>query len=76
MRTMTLLRAYQRARDHMGGLRHARGFSRGIAVHDDYYALLWQRRRRQAERFYNALAERIEALEDANGHTTKERFEL
>jgi len=76
VKTLTLLRAYQRARDRMGALRHARGFSQGIAVRNDDLSLRWQRKDRQANRFYDALKERIERLEDCNGRTTKEVFEL
>jgi len=76
MNTLTVFEAYRRTREQMEMYRGYRGSARGIAVCSDRWARRWQHRDRQAKRFYRWLHNRIEALEEASGHNTKEVWEL
>lgn len=56
--------AYQKAQNEMADALHFRNEGgHGIAVQRDYWALRWQRRLRQAERFAGWLIQFLEGIE-------------
>ena len=62
--TWTLIRALERSHSMMRLYEDLHGTTHGIAVRKHPYAILWQRRRRQHDRFLNELERRFKRTEE------------